>query len=189
MSRQQHNVLAANWDPNILAAYMDGVEKGEDSDEAMSSGDSDSEGEFEESSFSSSAIMSDIEIPHPADIASDDSAFSSEDEFAEETITERQTTRRELVLGRPTAAIMSMRAVDLKEKHLEYMKQLDDADAELAEIIGVPAQVLIRRQPVLGYDAPVELGDDLEAYSETVLTRGTSGSSLSEDKLSREDSA
>lgn len=94
----QHNALAANWDPEILAAYMAGVQKGEDSDEAMSSGDSDSEGEFEEdTSLSSiSTAMSDIDIPHPHDIASDDSAFSSEDEFAEESIIERQTTRRKV---------------------------------------------------------------------------------------------
>lgn len=44
------------------------------------------------------------------------------------------------------------------------MKQLDDADEELAEITGVPRQVLIRRQPVSGYDAPIEQGDDFDAY-------------------------
>jgi hypothetical protein len=98
MSHQQHNALAANWDPEILATYMAKVEKDEDSDEAMSSGDSDSEVEFEEeNSLSSvSTAMSDIAIPHPDDITSDDSAFSSEDEFAEESITEKQTMRREV---------------------------------------------------------------------------------------------
>jgi len=161
----QHDPIAANWDPEILAAYMAGVQKGEDSDEAMSSGDSDSEVEFEEEVDSSmSTAMSDIDIPHPEDIASDDSAFSSEDEFAEKSITERQTTRRELVLGRPTPAILEMRTIELKALHLGYMKQLDDADEELAEITGVPRPVFIRRQPVSGYDAPIEQGDDLEAY-------------------------
>lgn len=94
----QHNALAANWDPEILAAYMAKVQKGEDSDDAMSSEESDSDVEFEEeASLSSvSTAMSDIEVSRSSDIASDDSAFSSEDEFAEEAITEKQTTRREV---------------------------------------------------------------------------------------------
>jgi len=133
---------------------------------AMSSGDSDSEVEFEEeTSLSSvSTAMSDIVIPHPDDIASDDSAFSSEDEFADEGITEKQTMRRELVLGRPAAALLHMRPVELKSMHLGYMKELDDADEELAELTSVPRQILTRRQAVSGYDAPIELGDDLESY-------------------------
>lgn len=97
MSAQQHNPLAANWDPEILAAYM--AKPGEDSDEAMSSDESDSEVEFEGDTSMSSVTtdhMSDIDIPHPADIASNDSAFSSEDEFAEESITQKQTMRREV---------------------------------------------------------------------------------------------
>lgn len=107
MSHQQHNALAANWDPEILAAYMAKVQKDEDSDEAMSSDESDSEGEFEEeTSISSiSTDMSDIQIPHPDDITSDDSAFSSEDEFSEESITERQTMRREVTNAKPTGRI------------------------------------------------------------------------------------
>jgi hypothetical protein len=105
MSHQQHNALAANWDPEILAAYMARIQQGEDSDDAMSSGDSDSEVEFEEeTSLSSvSTAMSDIVIPHPDDIASDDSAFSSEDEFADEAITEKQTMRREVSCKTVTA--------------------------------------------------------------------------------------
>ncbi|KAJ6575006.1 hypothetical protein B0H19DRAFT_1254636 [Mycena capillaripes] len=167
MSHQQHNALAANWDPEILAAYMAKVQKDEDSDEAMSSGDSDSEGEFEEeTSLSSvSTAMSDIDIPHPDDIVSDDSAFSSEDEFAEETIIEKQTMRRELVLGRPTPAILQMRSAELCTMHISYMKQLNDADEEMAELTGVPYQALVRRQPVSGYDEPLEMqGEDVESF-------------------------
>ncbi|KAJ7038305.1 hypothetical protein C8F04DRAFT_1256317 [Mycena alexandri] len=166
MSAQQQNPLAANWDPEILAAYM--AKQGEDSDEAMSSDESDSEVEFEGDTSMSSLItddMSDIDIPHPADIASNDSAFSSEDEFAEELITEKQTTRRELVLGRPTPGILHMRPVELCTMHVAYMKQLDDADEELAELNGVPYEALVRRQPVSGYDKPVEQeGEDIEAF-------------------------
>ncbi|KAJ7634205.1 hypothetical protein DFH06DRAFT_681300 [Mycena polygramma] len=168
MSHQQHNPLAANWDPEILAAYMAKVQKDEDSDEAMSSGDSDSEEEFEEeASFSSvsTEAVSDIEIPHPDDITSDDSAFSSEDEYAEESFTERQTMRRELVLGRPTAEILQMRRQELSSMHLAYMKQLDDADEEIAELTGAPYQAMVRRQPVSGYDKPVDMqGKDIESF-------------------------
>ncbi|KAJ6509434.1 hypothetical protein C8R47DRAFT_25155 [Mycena vitilis] len=169
MSHQQQNPLAANWDPEILAAYMAKVQKDEDSDEAMSSGDSsDSEEEFEEESSLSSVsteAMSDIEIHHPDDIASDDSAFSSEDEYAEESFTERQTMRRELVLGRPAAEILQMRRKELSSMHLAYMKQLDDADEEIAELTGTPYQAMVRRQPVSGYDKPVEMqGKDVESF-------------------------
>ncbi|KAJ7786206.1 hypothetical protein B0H16DRAFT_1708410 [Mycena metata] len=166
MSAQQHNPLAANWDPEILAAYM--AKPGEDSDEAMSSDESDSEVEFEGDTSMSSVTtdhMSDIDIPHPADIASNDSAFSSEDEFAEESITQKQTMRRELVLGRPTPEILHMRSVELCAMHKAYMKQLDDADEELAELNGVSFQALVRRQPVSGYDKPIEQqGDNIEGF-------------------------
>ncbi|KAJ7103631.1 hypothetical protein B0H15DRAFT_943036 [Mycena belliarum] len=162
MNTQQHDTLAANWDPEILASYMARVQKGEDSDEAMSSDDSGSEIEFEDENPVSTA-MSDIDIHHPSDIASGDSAFSSEDEFADDALTEKQSTRRELVLGRPTAAILQMREIELKALHLAYMKELDDADEELAELTGVPHQALVRRQPVLRYDAPIELGNDFES--------------------------
>jgi hypothetical protein len=100
MSHQQREALAANWDPEILAAYMAKVQReDDDEDEAMSSGDSDgSDVEFEgDTSMSSeSTALSDMELAHPDDIASNDSAFSSEDEFAEESITEKQTMRREV---------------------------------------------------------------------------------------------
>ncbi|KAJ7932502.1 hypothetical protein B0H13DRAFT_2307652 [Mycena leptocephala] len=96
----------------------------------MSSGDSDSEGEFEEENSLSSV-----------------STAISEDEFAEESITEKQTMRRELVLGRPTPAILHMRPVELSAMHLAYMKQLDDADEELAELTGFPTKQLCGVSP------------------------------------------
>lgn len=48
--------------------------------------------------------------------------------------------------------------------HIAYMKQLDDADEEIAEITGVPYEAIVRRQPVSGYDEPLEQGDDAEAF-------------------------
>ncbi|KAJ7357262.1 hypothetical protein DFH08DRAFT_954542 [Mycena albidolilacea] len=168
MSNQQREALAANWDPEILAAYMAKVQReDDDEDEAMSSGDSDdSDVEFEgDTSISSeSTALSDMELAHPDDIASNDSAFSSEDEFAEESITEKQTMRRELVLARPTPEILHMRQTELAQMHIAYMKQLDDADEEIAEITGVPYEAVVRRQPVSGYDEPLEQGDDVEGF-------------------------
>ncbi|KAJ7630832.1 hypothetical protein FB45DRAFT_548196 [Roridomyces roridus] len=160
---QQHNTVAANWDPEILAEYM---KEAEDSDEAMSSGESDDEDDEFDASFASMAHDGDLDldIPHPEDITSDDSAFSSDDEFAEESITDKQRTRHELVMGRPSPAMLTMRPVDLKEMHIGYMKQLNDADAELSEMTGEQRPVIERRPVVSGYDAPIELGDNLEAY-------------------------
>ncbi|KAJ7275149.1 hypothetical protein B0H12DRAFT_1227677 [Mycena haematopus] len=166
MNNQQHNPIAANWDPEILAAYMAKAQREDDEDEAMFSSDSDSDVEFEEetSVSSMSTALSDVQMPHPDDVASDDSAFSSEDEFAEESITEKQTMRRELVLGRPTQAVLEMRQSELCQMHLAYMKQLDDADEEIAELTSVPYQAIVRRHPVSGYDEPLEQGDDLEEF-------------------------
>ncbi|KAK7064310.1 hypothetical protein R3P38DRAFT_3165333 [Favolaschia claudopus] len=165
MNDQQHNALAANWDPEILAAYMAKAQTENDEDEAMSSSDSDdSDVEADTSMSSISTAMSDMEVPHPDDITSDDSAFSSEDEFAEESAVEKQVMRRELVLGRPTSEILKMRQTELSQMHLAYMKQLDDADEELAELTGVPYQAIVRRQPVMGYDEPLEQGEDVEAF-------------------------
>ncbi|KAJ7225614.1 hypothetical protein GGX14DRAFT_693571 [Mycena pura] len=182
MSQQHHDVLAANWDPEILAAYVAKVQNGDDSDDAMSSGDdSDSEVEFEEEP----STMIGIEIPRPDDIDSDDSAFSSEDEFAEKEIIETQTMRRELVLGRPTAAIMQMHARDLQSMHLAYMKQLDDADQELAELTGAPYCALVRREPVSGLDDPVVQGEDLEEYILELRKRSNKEISSTESRTVR----
>ncbi|KAF7339552.1 hypothetical protein MSAN_02169700 [Mycena sanguinolenta] len=164
MNNQQHDALAANWDPEILAAYMAKAQNEDDEDEAMSSSSSDSDSDFEEETSVSSIAVSDIEMAHPDDIASDDSAFSSEDEFAEESITEELNMRRELVLGRPTQAIMKMRQPELCRMHLGYMKQLNDADEEIAELTNVPYQPIVRRQPVSGYDEPLKQGDDVDAF-------------------------
>jgi len=126
-----------------------------------------------------------IETPRPDDIDSDDSAFSSEDEFAEKEIIETQTMRRELVLGRPTAAIMQMHARDLQSMHLAYMKQLDDADQELAELTGAPYSALVRRAPVSGLDDPVVQGEDLEEYILELRKRSDKEISSTESKTVR----
>ncbi|KAJ7071129.1 hypothetical protein C8F01DRAFT_1226254 [Mycena amicta] len=154
-------MLAANWDPEIIAAYIAKTQH-EDSDEAMSSDESNSDVEFEEEP--SLSAISDVAIDHPEDIASDDSAFSSDDEFADKEMVEKQAMRRELVLGRPSPAIMKMHPKDLHALHLSYMKQLDDADQEYAELTGQPFTAVVRRAPVSGLDNPVVRGDDLQTY-------------------------
>jgi len=126
---------------------------------------SDSEVEFEEESSissTSSGMLSDIVGQRAVDIESDDAAFSSEDEFAEEELLESQKTRRELVLGRFTPQVLQLRQGDLKVMHETYMKQFDDADVELEELTGIPRQVITRHQSVIGLEeemADVEDGD------------------------------
>lgn len=148
------NALAANWDPEILKAYLDSVEKdhevgaGIDDEEAIST---DEEEEEEESSSVSSIFSmsaSQLAFHRPSDIASSDSAFSSEDEFGDDDdgVREEQLTRRELVLGRPTAQILGMRGREMREMQEGYMKQLDDADVEIAELTGEALVVVQRRR-------------------------------------------
>ncbi|KAF7320092.1 hypothetical protein MKEN_00793600 [Mycena kentingensis (nom. inval.)] len=126
-------MLAANWNPDILAQYMaKNAADGDDSDEAMSTDDEsdDSDVEIEDASFSLESV-GDLDVAHPDDIASDDDAFSSDDEFGSDDILEKQRMRRELVLGRPTQALKEMHFKGLHALHYEYMAQLDEADAEL----------------------------------------------------------
>ncbi|KAF7306826.1 hypothetical protein MIND_00474500 [Mycena indigotica] len=157
-----HASLAANWDPEILEVYMAKTQQGEESDEAISSDESDSDVEFEEGP--SLSAISEINIEPPSDIASDDSAFSSEDEFGEPESVRKQAMRRELALGRPGEEIMKMHLKDLAALHLSYMKQLDDADEEYAEMTDQPYVPIVRRAPVLGFDKPIARGPDLQEY-------------------------
>nr|GAT44100.1 predicted protein [Mycena chlorophos] len=154
--------LAANWDPDVLAAYM--AHANEDSDDSMSSDESDSDVEFEEEPSMSVASEIDVDFEHPDDIASDDSAFSSDDEFADDKALQRQAMRRELILGRPGPGILTMHLKELHNMQLAYMKELDDADVEYAEITGQVYAPIARRPVVLGLDKPVMRGDDLDAY-------------------------
>ena len=161
MSALPHEALAANWDPEILQEYMNGVQKdreaGLDEDEEMS----DSFGEdFADSSDSESSSMSSISFINgqASDIASDDSAFSSDDEFADEQVRETQRVRRELVLGRADAlATRSHR--ELAEMRAAYVKQIEDAEIELAEVTGQSREVVVQRKDADETQVDIHGGD------------------------------
>ncbi|EPS99943.1 hypothetical protein FOMPIDRAFT_1016843 [Fomitopsis schrenkii] len=170
------SVLPADATARILEEYLASVtqsrETGHESDEAMStdsedSFDGDDPGSFTTSSDVTSALshMTLFDALHTSDITSDDSAFSSDDEFADDHIREQQQLRRALVLGRPPTALLRWSARDFSGLHEAYMKQLDDADVELAELTGVPKDVIVRRQVTIEYVAPPSLdGGDTATF-------------------------
>lgn len=163
------SVLPADATARILEEYLASVtesgEAGYESDEAMSTdseaslGDDDPGSSLATSSDVASALshMTLFDTLHTCDIASDDSAFSSDDEFAEDHIREQQRFRRELVLGHPPPALIKMSARELNHLHEAYMKQLDDADIELAELTKAPNNVIVRRSVTVGYVAPPKM--------------------------------
>jgi len=131
-------------------------------------------------SSTSSDTMSDIVAQRAIDIESDDSAFSSEDEFANEKVLESQKMRRELVLGRIPPQVLQLRQKDLKEMHEAYMKQLDDADLEIEELTGVPRQVITRRKPVCGVEEKMGDVEDGDVEGLVVELRKRSGQGIFE---------
>ncbi|PCH34710.1 hypothetical protein WOLCODRAFT_165764 [Wolfiporia cocos MD-104 SS10] len=164
--------VAEHWTSEVIREYLASVQKeredGTESDEAMST-ESESEGDSLSASppssvtsaFSSIALY---DIAHPDDIASDDSAFSSEDEFSDEQTRAERHRRRELVLGRAPPHLLKLRGRELVDMHEAYMKQLDDADAELAELTGAPREAVVRRPVTTEYHEPPSLkGPDAEA--------------------------
>lgn len=166
------HALAANWDPDILAEYMASVERsraengGVDAlsgDESMSTGsDSDDNDLSDAPSSPPSSHPSVFANMRPADITSDDDAFSSDDEFATDTHRTTQLVRRALVLGRPSTHILAAHPKELIDMHEQYMRQLDCADDELAELKHVPSVQLARREIVSGYTPPVTLDGNPE---------------------------
>ncbi|KAH9942628.1 hypothetical protein B0H21DRAFT_696309 [Amylocystis lapponica] len=163
------SALAANWDPEILANYLESSRSARDSDveSAMST---DSEHDAPPSSPPTSNASAPIAM-RAADIASDDDAFSSDDEIATDKERATQRARRELVLGRPARTVVGAGSRDLVEMHLGYMRQLDCADEELAELRGVPYEALVRRGTVSGYTAPVKLDGEVEAVVQELRMR------------------
>lgn len=153
--------LPANWPADILDEYMVGVQKDCAMKNRINSLDENdaqfSDSEWEEESYfiasSASAPSRSSQTPMVIDrctfggdvIDSDDDAFSSDDEFGEAAIVENQRMRRELVLGRPSGAILDMTSHQLARHQESYMKQLDDADAERAERKGAELPPIVRR--------------------------------------------
>ncbi|KAF7968224.1 hypothetical protein HWV62_31601 [Athelia sp. TMB] len=162
MSAPSHDTLAANWDPEILQEYMNGVQKdreaGLDKEEELS--DSFGEDSVDSSCSESSAVsgISFINGGQASDIASDDSAFSSDDEFADEQVREKQSVRRELVLGRADAlATRSHR--ELVEMRAAYVKQIEDAEIELAEVTGQSREVVAQHKNTDEMQVDIHNGD------------------------------
>ncbi|KAF7985276.1 hypothetical protein HWV62_6419 [Athelia sp. TMB] len=160
MSAPSHDTLAANWDPEILQEYMNGVQKdreaGLDEEEELS--DSFGEDSVDSSESSSVSIISFINGGQASDIASDDSAFSSDDEFADEQVREKQSARRELVLGRADAlATRSHR--ELVEMRAAYVKQIEDAEIELAEVTGQSREVVAQHKNTDEMQVDIHNGD------------------------------
>jgi hypothetical protein len=129
---------AANWPADILKSYLEDVEKDkqqrdEDEHKPTLTDESDS---ADESNTSDVSMVDDFQEQPADDIHSSDSAFSSDDEFTTDSARKEQKTRRELALGRPTPAILQARAKRLAELKEGYLKQIADADEELAELTG-----------------------------------------------------
>ncbi|KZT67529.1 hypothetical protein DAEQUDRAFT_387955 [Daedalea quercina L-15889] len=179
------SVLPADATARVLEEYLTSVsqsrESDYDSDEAMST---DSEGSFIEEGSSSLATSSDVasalsrmtlfDMLHNADIESDDSAFSSDDEFAEDSIREQQKLRKDLVMGRSPALVLRWCPKELNDLHEAYMKQLTDADVELAELTGVPNDVIVRRAATIEYIAPPDVsGRDTAAIVRELRMRSS----------------
>jgi len=167
----------------IMAQYLASVQKeheaGHESDEAMStdSSPSDIEEEDESSSPSLTSAISSMALydaTHPADIASDDSAFSSDDEFSEDTVREQQRLRRQLVLGRAPPSLFLLHHRDIVNMNREYMKQLNDADIELAELTGGVPQTVEQRTGTTEYREPIDLrGPDAAAILHELRSRSS----------------
>jgi hypothetical protein len=134
------------WPADILYDYLDGVDATQvivvEEEEAMST-----DGEDNLSETSEAPTLDSLEDYSPQDIESDDSAFSSDDEYATAEHRETQRATRRLVLGKPTIESRQKTRAQLAVMQEDYMKQLDDADAELAEITGQQHVAVVRKQP------------------------------------------
>lgn len=149
------DALAANWDPDVLREYMAGVqrerEQGIEEDDDPMPSDSSDDDDFDGEDSSYDADMPDISTTsinddlRADDIAPDDDAFSSDDEFTDPSVRSRQQIRRELVLGRPAPELLRYTHKQLIDLREGYITQLDEADAELEEMTGVPKEVIERR--------------------------------------------
>lgn len=168
-SDRERQMLAANWPEDILQKYLADVEKDREAgidDEELEDISSDEEMEsVADSSFTSNISHTShiSRIPFPDDIASDDDAFSSDDEFAEDDMRDKQRLRKELVLGRPPEELLGWSHKELVRMYEAYLKQLDDADAEVNELTASAREPLVRRGNTVEYKAPLKVDtEDIE---------------------------
>lgn len=85
---------------------------------------------------------------HTLAINSDDSGFSSEDEYTDEHTQWLQRVRKDLVLGRMTE-VVRLKKDKLVELWEGYVRQINAADIELEELLEIPYQGRVTK-PVAG---------------------------------------
>lgn len=126
----------SHYPPELLQQYLASVDKAEESDEAeWSDTDGTSEEEVDNALDSVAEQMKTLQITVPTDIESDDSGFSSEDEFSGATVLADLKIRKSLILGRPSGELQEWKAKRVAEYYLGYVKQLNDADTEMDEVL------------------------------------------------------
>jgi hypothetical protein len=126
----------SHYPPELLAKYLE--ENAPEEPEAEESDSSDWSTDREEDEDAMEGIIRQIktlDITVPTDIASDDSGFSSEDEFTDKAVILDLAIRRSLILGRPDAVLKDWKATKIVDYYLGYAKQLNDADTELEELL------------------------------------------------------
>jgi len=145
-SNQQVPPDMSHYPPEVLQKYLAAVEqekeKGEDSDEAMFS-DTEEETDIDDEDAkphdhdvdAMAAQMQTMHIEVPSDIHADDSGFSSEDEYIDDSLRHDLRIRRELILGRPPAELQDWKLTKIVDYYLAYIKQLEDSDTELKELL------------------------------------------------------
>jgi len=136
----------SHYPPEILEKYLTAVqqarEKGEDSDEAMFSDtdegtdDDDDDPKPQDDTVNTMiSQMQKMDIAVLSEIHAGDSGFSSEDEFTDDNLRHILHIRRELILGRPPTELQDWKPSKIVDYYLGYIKQLNDADMELEELL------------------------------------------------------
>lgn len=128
----------SHYPPELLQQYLASVDKAEESDEAEWS---DTDGTATDDEPDNAALdtiaeqMKTLQITVPTDIESDDSGFSSEDEYSEVTVLDDLRIRKSLILGRPSGELQDWKPKRVVDYYLGYVKQLNDADTEMDEVL------------------------------------------------------
>jgi len=125
----------SHYPPELLAKYLEENAPEEPEAEESDSSGWETDGEDEDAMEGIIKQMQTLDMAVPNDIASDDSGFSSEDEFTDEAVKDDLAIRRSLILGRPSTVLKDCEASKIVDYYLGYVKQLNDADTELEELL------------------------------------------------------
>ena len=149
----------SHYPPELLTSYLAGVTQevaaGIEEDEAMltdsgSEADGDARMEFDDipptlpkelHSLMRGTHIASFEEAHAHTLAidSDDSGFSSEDDYTDEYTQWLQRVRKDLVLGRVTE-VVRLKKDKLVELWEGYVRQVNAADIEIEELLAIPYQ-------------------------------------------------